>query len=62
MIRLGGNQPTDHTTKLFQQGRFLFRVTPTYTNGTWFVQAQAEIVANKDQIRRRRQLQQLHRR
>ncbi len=25
------------------------RVTPTYTNGTWFVQAQAEIVANTDQ-------------
>jgi hypothetical protein len=50
LVRLGGNQPSDHTTKLFQQGRFLFRVTPTYTNGSWFVQAQAEIVANKDQI------------
>ena len=37
------------TTKLFQQGRFLLRVTPTYTNGSWFVQAQAEVVANKDQ-------------
>jgi hypothetical protein len=50
LVRLGGNQASDHTTKLFQQGRFLFRVTPTYTNGSWFVQAQAEIVANKDQI------------
>lgn len=49
-IRLGGNQPSDHNTKLFQQGRFLLRVTPTYTNGSWFVQAQAEIVANKDQL------------
>src|SRR5665213_2974301 len=48
-IRLGGNQTADHTTKLFQQGRFLLRVTPTYTNGSWFVQAQGEIVANKDQ-------------
>ncbi len=27
----------------------MLRVTPTYTNGTWFVQAQAEIVANTDQ-------------
>ena len=25
-------------------------VTPTYTNGSWFVQAQAEIVANMDQL------------
>ena len=49
LIRYGGNQPTDHNTKLFQQGRFLLRITPTYTNGNWFVQAQGEIVANKDQ-------------
>lgn len=49
LIRLGGNQSSDHNTKLFQQGRFLLRVTPTYTNGRWFVQAQGEIVANKDQ-------------
>jgi hypothetical protein len=32
-----------------QQGRFLLRVTPTYSNDVWFVQAQAELVANKDQ-------------
>jgi hypothetical protein len=32
-----------------QQGRFLLRVTPTYSNDIWFVQAQAELVANKDQ-------------
>jgi hypothetical protein len=50
LLRLGGNQPSDRNTKLFQQGRFLLRVTPTYTNGNWFVQAQAEVVANKDQV------------
>lgn len=32
-----------------QQGRFVLRVTPTYTRGNMFVQAQAELVANKDQ-------------
>jgi hypothetical protein len=32
-----------------QQGRLLLRVTPTYSNDIWFVQAQAELVANKDQ-------------
>ena len=32
-----------------QQGRFVLRVTPTYTSGNWFVQGQAELVANKDQ-------------
>jgi hypothetical protein len=31
------------------QGRFVLRVTPTYTKGDWFVQGQAELVANKDQ-------------
>ncbi len=50
LTRLGGNQDAAHTTTLFQQGRFLLRVTPTYTSGTWFVQAQAEIVANKQQL------------
>jgi len=32
-----------------QQGRVLVRVTPTYSNGEYFVQGQAELVANKDQ-------------
>jgi hypothetical protein len=54
LTRLGGSQDpgvaNPHSTTLFQQGRFLFRVTPTYTNGSWFVQAQAEIVANKQQL------------
>src|SRR6516225_2100197 len=48
--RIGDPSQSDHITKFFQQGRFLLRVTPTYTNGTWFVQAQGEIVANKDQL------------
>ena len=47
--RIGDPNQSPHYTWLLQQGRFLLRVTPTYTNGTWFVQAQAEIVANKDQ-------------
>src|SRR5262249_10043177 len=29
--------------------RFVLRVTPTWTNGNYFVQTQAELVANKDQ-------------
>jgi hypothetical protein len=49
LTRLGGPNTVPHTTQLIQQGRFLFRVTPTYTNGSWFVQGQAELVANKDQ-------------
>lgn len=39
--------PTFH--ELLDQGRFLLRVTPTYTNGHWFVQANAEMIANTDQ-------------
>ena len=31
------------------QGRFVLRVTPTYAAGNFFVQAQAELVANNDQ-------------
>ena len=41
------NQPD--TKYLLQEGRFLLRVTPTYTLGRWFIQGQAEFVANKDQ-------------
>jgi hypothetical protein len=42
--------PNQHPFKEYlQQGRFLLRVTPTYSNGLWFVQGQAELVANKDQ-------------
>lgn len=32
-----------------QQGRFVLRATPTWSNGKWFVQGQAELVGNKDQ-------------
>jgi hypothetical protein len=32
-----------------QQGRFVLRVTPTWTSGNYFVQGQAELVAAKDQ-------------
>jgi hypothetical protein len=35
--------------EFLQQGRLLLRVTPTYSNDVWFVQGQAELVANKDQ-------------
>jgi hypothetical protein len=35
---------------LLQQGRALLRVTPTWTNGAWFVQGQAELVAERDQL------------
>jgi hypothetical protein len=35
---------------LLQQGRVLLRVTPTWTNGEYFVQAQAELVALRDQL------------
>ena len=48
--RVGDPNQSPHYTQLLQQGRFVFRVTPTYTNGSWFVQAQAELVANKDQV------------
>jgi len=42
--------PNETGTKYWlQQGRFVGRLTPTYTDGTWFVQGQAELVANKDQ-------------
>ncbi len=50
LTRIGDASERPKVTNLFQQGRFLLRVTPTWTNGRWFVQAQAEIVANKDQI------------
>jgi hypothetical protein len=32
-----------------QQGRAVLRLTPTYTAGSFFIQGQAELVANKDQ-------------
>jgi hypothetical protein len=41
--------PFVNSQDFLNQGRILLRVTPTYTDGNFFVQAQAEIVANKDQ-------------
>jgi hypothetical protein len=48
--RIGDPGQSDHTTTLFGQGRFALRLTPTYTNGSWFVQAQAELIANLNQL------------
>jgi hypothetical protein len=49
-INIGDPAAQSHRVREhLQQGRILLRVTPTYTLGGYFVQAQAEIVANKDQ-------------
>jgi hypothetical protein len=39
-----------NTAMWLQQGRAALRVTPTYTNGSFFIQAQAELVANVCQV------------
>lgn len=44
------NQPD--TKYILQEGRFVLRVTPTYTRNRWFIQGQAEFVANKDQSKK----------
>ena len=49
LIRSGNSSISPRFTELLDQGRFLLRVTPTYTNGAWFVQTQAEFVANTNQ-------------
>ena len=49
VIRSGNSAISPKFTELLAQGRFLLRVTPTYTNGAWFVQTQAEFVANTNQ-------------
>jgi len=48
--RIGDPGQSPHLTKLFGQARFALRVTPTYSNGRWFAQAQAELIANLDQL------------
>jgi len=48
--RIGDPGQSDHWTQLFEQGRFALRLTPTYTNGSWFVQAQAELIGNLNQL------------
>jgi len=49
LIRSGNTNVPPTTHELLDQGRFLLRVTPTYVDGTWFVQVQAEMVANTNQ-------------
>jgi hypothetical protein len=46
-IARGPNSPD--TSRYLQQGRMLVRVTPTYSDGSYFVQGQAELVANQCQ-------------
>ena len=49
-IARGNPSPSDQGIKyLLQQGRMVLRVTPTWSNGTYFIQGQAELVAEKDQ-------------
>lgn len=49
-IKRGSDAPTDQSITYFvQQGRMSLRVTPTWSNGTWFVQGQSELIANHDQ-------------
>jgi len=37
---------TPSTNRYFQQGRLVVRITPTYASGRFFIQTQAEVVAN----------------
>jgi hypothetical protein len=48
--RIGDPGQSDHWTQLFEQGRFALRVTPTYSNGNWFVQTQVELIGNLNQL------------
>lgn len=47
--RIGDVSQPSHLSRYIQQGRAVLRVTPTYSSGAWFVQAQLELVGNKDQ-------------
>lgn len=48
--RITRGNPSEQSIRYWlQQGRLLLRVTPTWSDGNYFVQAQAELVANKDQ-------------
>lgn len=44
-----GNPNEQGQNELIQQGRFVLRATPTWSDGTWFAQGQGEFVANKNQ-------------
>jgi hypothetical protein len=47
--RIGDVSQPPNLTRYIQQGRAVLRVTPTYSSDDWFVQAQVELVGNKDQ-------------
>jgi hypothetical protein len=48
--QISRGNPSEQSLKYWLlQGRLVLRITPTYTRGRWFAQAQAELVANKDQ-------------
>jgi hypothetical protein len=44
-----GNPQEPSSTYWLQQGRLVLRVTPTWSDGNYFVQGQAELVADHDQ-------------
>jgi hypothetical protein len=44
-----GNSVDANQKDVLSEGRALLRVTPTYSSGRWYVQGQAELVANKEQ-------------
>jgi hypothetical protein len=48
--RIGDPGQSPYYNNLLGQARFALRATPTYTNGSWFVQAQAELIANLNQL------------
>jgi hypothetical protein len=49
-ISRGANSAADpNITYLVQQGRVVLRLTPTWSDGKYFVQSQVELVGNKDQ-------------
>jgi hypothetical protein len=50
LTRIGDTGQSPQITRLFNQARFALRLTPTFTNGSWFVQAQAELIANVEPL------------
>lgn len=44
-----GQENSPDRAYLVSQGRGALRISPTYSSGDWYVQAQAELIANKDQ-------------
>jgi len=46
-----GNPTEEDLTQYLQEGRFVFRLTPTFVHKNWFIQTQAEFVAFNNQAR-----------